>query len=49
MHDRRHLACVTRVVAGFAHMLCVEAAAAAAAVEVEAGQAWGGWQMLQVV
>jgi hypothetical protein len=30
-------------------MLCVEAAAADAAVEVEAGQAWGGWQMLQVV
>jgi hypothetical protein len=30
-------------------MLCVEAAAASVAVEVEGGQAWGGWQMLQVV
>jgi len=34
--------------AGYARMLCVEAAAAAAVVEVQGGEAWGGWQRLVV-
>lgn len=37
------------LISGYAHMLCVEAAAATMAVDVPGGQAWSGWQTLHVV